>query len=149
MTANRTNRAPRPTAAERKAALAAKNTPATPEVKPEVVVSTEPQATPEAGAEHEFAYLMDKEPTQLHLNYQAWLKETTGVELDLKTIQVVCVTRMAFQRSEANQSELKDRKAQWAKAQADKKKAAAAKKVEQLKALAKETGIDLKQLLSA
>jgi hypothetical protein len=129
----------------------ARSAPATTEPKSTQVdtVTGETQAKPDAEAKHPYAYLMDKEPTQLHLNYQAWLKETTGVELDLKTIQVVCVTRMAFQRSEANQKELQSRKQAWAKQQADRKKAAAAKKVEQLKKLAKEQGLDLAKLLAS
>lgn len=139
------------TAAQRRSA----NTPATPakpETKVETVTTTEEQAKPEAGAKHPYAYLLEKDPSTLHTNYRTWLESQLGEKLsdrDLKMIQVVAVTRMAFQRSEANQKELQSRKQAWAKQQTEKKAAAAAKKVEQLKKLAAEQGLDLKKLLSA
>lgn len=130
---------------------AAKPTPA-PETTPETVTTVEEQATPEAGAKHPLAYLLAKAPTTLHTNYRTWLEDQLGEKLtdrDLKMIQVVCVSRMEFQRSEANQTDLQARKQAWKAQQEAKKQASAKAKVEQLKKLAAETGLDLKQLLSA
>ncbi|MFD5508425.1 hypothetical protein ACFWIB_11715 [Streptomyces sp. NPDC127051] len=63
-------------------------------------------------------------PTELHKNFAAWLKAETGVDVDLKTVQLACSMRMDFQASEANQADLAKRK----KAAADKKQKAAAEK---------------------
>lgn len=86
------------------------------------------------------------EPTELHKNFAEWIKEQTGYEPDLKTVQIVCAMRMDFQRSEENQTHLADRKAA---AEAKRKKQAAEKKArleKQLAALqaelAKETATD-------
>lgn len=51
------------------------------------------------------------EPTELHKNFAEWLKANTGVEVDLKTVQLACSMRMDFQRSEDNQKDLAARKA--------------------------------------
>lgn len=70
-----------------------------------------------------FADRAATEPTELHKQFAAWLKERTGVEVDLKTVQLVTTLRMDFQRSEENQTALKDRKAAAAtKAETDKAK---------------------------
>lgn len=139
MAANATTTARRTTAPAKKATT--KATTPVPEQRTEKVETVEAQAQPQADTEFEYAYLMDKEPTQLHRNYQAWLRETTGVELDLKTIQVVCVTRNAFQKSEANQKDLSTRQEAWKKAQAEKAKKQEAAKKAKLAELAKELGV--------
>lgn len=69
-----------------------------------------------------FAERAAAEPTDLHKQFADWLKEKTGVDVDLKTVQLVTVMRMDFQSSEENQAALKERKA------------AAAKKAEEAKA---------------
>lgn len=51
------------------------------------------------------------EPTDLHKNFAEWLKVNTGVDVDLKTVQLACSMRMDFQRSEDNQADLAARKA--------------------------------------
>lgn len=73
------------------------------------------------------------EPTELHKNFAEWIKEQTGYEPDLKTVQIVCAMRMDFQRSEENQQHLADRKAA---AEAKRKKQAAEKKARLEKQLA-------------
>lgn len=90
-----------------------------------------------------FAERAASEPTDLHRNFAAWLKEQTGVDVDLKTVQLACSMRMDFQKSEENQDHLADRKqaaaAKKAKAAAD-KKARLEKQLAALQAeLAKET----------
>ncbi|MEU0159649.1 hypothetical protein ABZ154_12590 [Streptomyces sp. NPDC006261] len=50
------------------------------------------------------------EPTELHKAFAAWLKEETGVDVDLKTVQLACSMRMDFQKSETNQKDLQARK---------------------------------------
>lgn len=69
-----------------------------------------------------FAERAAAEPTELHKQFADWLKEKTGVDVDLKTVQLVTTMRMDFQSSEENQAALKERKA------------AAAKKAEEAKA---------------
>ncbi|AVP41423.1 hypothetical protein SEA_YARA_89 [Streptomyces phage Yara] len=76
-------------------------------------------------------------PTDLHLRFQQWLKAETGIDADLKTIQLAVIFRMDFQASPANQAVLADRKA---KAAADKKASAARKKAKLEAELAKLTG---------
>jgi hypothetical protein len=66
-----------------------------------------------------FAERAATEPTELHKRFADWLKAQTGVDVDLKTVQLVTTMRMDFQRSEDNQTALADRKAQAAKAEAD------------------------------
>lgn len=62
-----------------------------------------------------FAERAATEPTELHKNFAAWIKEQTGYDADLKTVQIVCAMRMDFQKSEQNQAALKERKANAAK----------------------------------
>lgn len=50
-------------------------------------------------------------PTALHEAFAAWITEQTGVEVDLKTLQLVTVLRHDFQASPENQAELAKRKA--------------------------------------
>lgn len=76
-------------------------------------------------------------PTELHIRFQQWLKAETGIDADLKTIQLAVIFRMDFQASPANQAVLADRKA---KAAADKKASAARKKAKLEAELAKLTG---------
>jgi hypothetical protein len=70
------------------------------------------------------------EPTDLHRNFAAWLKEQTGVDVDLKTVQLACSMRMDFQSSPENQTDLAKRKA----AAVAKRKAEAASKKARLEA---------------
>lgn len=53
---------------------------------------------------------LDREPSELHKNMAAWLKETTGYDADLKTVQLVASLRIKFQRSEQNQEDLEARR---------------------------------------
>ena len=61
----------------------------------------------------------DKAPSELHKNMAAWLEETTGYKVDLKTVQLVASLRMEFQASEANQKDLAARREAAAKKQQD------------------------------
>jgi len=76
-------------------------------------------------------------PTELHKRFAEWLEIETGVKVDLKTVQLVCSMRHDYQKSEANQSHLQERKQ---KAAADKKARAAAKKLKLEAQLAKLQG---------
>jgi hypothetical protein len=81
-----------------------------------------------------------KAPTDLHKNMAKWLEETTGYAPDLKTVQLVCSMRMEFQASEANQSDLAQRRAAAIakqEARVAKAKEAAAKAVARAEKLAK------------
>lgn len=81
-----------------------------------------------------FADRAKTDPTALHTAFAAWIKENTGYEPDLKTVQIVCAMRMDFQRSEENQTSLKTRKEAAAKAKVE---AAAKRKAKLLAELAK------------
>jgi hypothetical protein len=100
---------------------------------------------PKADAK-DFAALAAKDATELHKQFLVWAKEQTGLDLDLKSVQLAFSFRHDFQRSEANQADLANRRAEAEAAKAAKqaKKAAAAKKA--LAALSPE---DLKALLAA
>ncbi|MFC8266995.1 hypothetical protein ACFUIZ_14900 [Streptomyces cinereoruber] len=87
-----------------------------------------------ANTKKSFTERAKAEPTDLHRNFAAWLKEQTGVDVDLKTVQLVCSMRMDFQRSEENQNDLQARKTAAA---ARKEKAAAAKRASLESRLAK------------
>ena len=76
-------------------------------------------------------------PTELHKRFAEWLEIETGVKVDLKTVQLVCSMRHDYQKSEANQAHLAERKQ---KAAADKKARAAAKKLKLEAQLAKLQG---------
>jgi len=76
-----------------------------------------------------FAERAAAEPTDLHVAFTAWLKEKTGIDVDLKTVQLVTTMRMDFQKSDENQAALKDRKANAAK-KADEAKAKRLAKLE-------------------
>lgn len=52
--------------------------------------------------DRDWTYLAEKDPTDLHVDFAAWLEDKTGLEVDLKTVQAVCVLRMVYQRSESN-----------------------------------------------
>lgn len=108
---------------------------------------TEPVVDPTpADNDQPFAYLVDKAPTSLHENYAAWLQEQTGMELserDIKMIQMVCVTRNAFQKSDANQSDLSARKQAWQAAQNTRAKQQEAAKKARLAKLAAELGVEI------
>lgn len=76
-------------------------------------------------------------PTALHESFAKWLTEQTGIEVDLKTVQLVTVLRMDFQASEVNQKDLAARKAN---AEAKRKGAAERKRARLEKALAELKG---------
>lgn len=66
-----------------------------------------------------FAERAAVEPTELHKRFADWLKAETGVDVDLKTVQLVTTLRMDFQKSEDNQGALKARKDAAAKAKVE------------------------------
>jgi hypothetical protein len=72
-------------------------------------------------AKKTFAERAAAEPTELHKQFADWLKEKTGVDVDLKTVQLVTTMRMDFQKSEENQTALAARKAEAAKKAEDAK----------------------------
>jgi membrane protein involved in colicin uptake len=74
-------------------------------------------ATSKTKAAPPLKHIADKEPTALHEEFVAWLKTNTGVDCDLKSVQLATVLRMEFQRSEQNQKRLAASKK--AKADAD------------------------------
>jgi hypothetical protein len=76
-------------------------------------------------AKQSFAERAAAAPTDLHKAFAAWITEKTGVEVDLKTVQLVTTLRMDFQASPENQASLAERKA---KAEAKRKGAAERKK---------------------
>lgn len=112
----------RPSATTTAAPKGRKSTTATPK---ETTVTKPAATTKKADAPkgRNFAALADKEPTELHKNFAAWLQEQTGVEVDLKTVQLVAVLRMDYQRSEANQASLKARQEAAAKKEQARKEA--------------------------
>lgn len=75
-------------------------------------------------------------PTELHKHFAEWLKSETGVEVDLKTLQLAVIFRMDFQASPENQAVLAAKKAA---AVAAKKSSAARKKAKLEAELAKLT----------
>lgn len=83
-------------------------------------------------AKLENAYLATKEPSELHKNMAKWIEETTGYTPDLKTVQMVCALRMDFQKSDANQNDLKARREAAAK-RTEERAARAAKIAEEAK----------------
>jgi len=86
-----------------------------------------------------FAERAATEPTELHKAFAKWIKEQTGFEPDLKTVQLVTTLRMDFQKSDENQAALKERKEAAAKKEAEAK----AKRLAKLEAeLAKLKGED-------
>lgn len=98
-----TTRTARKSATPRKAAqpkAAPAKTPAKPKAKPEPKVKK--SDIPEE--ERDWTYLAEKDPTDLHEDFAAWLEEATGQEIDLKTVQAVCVLRMVYQRSDRNKA---------------------------------------------
>lgn len=84
-----------------------------------------------------FAERAASDPTDLHKAFAEWLTEKTGVKVDLKTVQLVTTMRMDFQKSDENQSALKERKANAEKAKVE---AAAKRKAKLLAELAKLNG---------
>lgn len=84
-----------------------------------------------------FAERAAAEPTDLHKRFADWLKAQTGVDVDLKTVQLVTTLRMDFQKSDDNQTALAERKAKAAEEAAKK---AAARKAKLLAELAKLEG---------
>lgn len=84
-----------------------------------------------------FAERAASEPTELHKRFAEWIEKETGVKPDLKTVQLAVAMRMDFQRSEANQASLTDRKAEAARKEAER---VAKRKAQLEKELAKLTG---------
>lgn len=89
-----------------------------------------------------FAERAAAEPTDLHKQFADWLKEKTGVDVDLKTVQLVTVMRMDFQSSEENQKALAERKAAAAKKAEEAKARKLAKLEAELAKLKGETAAD-------
>lgn len=59
--------------------------------------------------EPKYAHLLDKDPTDLHVRFAAWLVENTGLEedeVDVRTVQLACSLRIPFQQSDENQAVL-------------------------------------------
>jgi hypothetical protein len=93
------------------------------------------------------ADLAEREPTQMHTDFADWIAEQTGVEVDVKSIQLGTLLRGEFQKSEINQSrmaaskEAKEAAAEARAAKAEERAAAKAAKAEKAaakKAAAKE-----------
>lgn len=84
----------------------------------------------------ERADLVEKEPTQLHSDFTAYIQEQTGYEADEKSVQLATILRMDFQKSDANQARLQAAKsareqvAQERAERAEARKAAKAEKTE-------------------
>ena len=84
-------------------------------------------------------HIADKEPTALHEGFVEWLKKETGYDADPKSVQLACVLRMDYQRSEENQARLASNKtareqAETERQQAREARAAKAKEKEAAKA---------------
>jgi pyruvate/2-oxoglutarate dehydrogenase complex dihydrolipoamide acyltransferase (E2) component len=75
----------------------------------------------------ELAEYADKEPTDLHEKFAAWLEDKTGVEVDIKSVQLATVLRGAYQNSAENQKDLAARKAAAEQREADREAAAEAR----------------------
>lgn len=63
---------------------------------------------------------LDREPTKVHQNFVAWVKEQTGYDADPKTVQLAFVLRINFQKSEFNQEDLGNRRAAAAEKKTEK-----------------------------
>lgn len=72
-----------------------------------------------ATVEPPLAVYQEKEPTQLHINFVEWCLEQTGIECDLKTVQLAFSLRMVFQKSEYNQDDLARRREEAEQAKID------------------------------
>ncbi len=83
----------------RKSTAAKKSTTA-----PKATVKKGATSVPVAEADRDWSYLAEKAPTDLHEDFAKWLESEVGIEVDLKTVQVVCVLRMVYQRSQANKA---------------------------------------------
>ena len=70
-------------------------------------------------AEPPLAQYQEKEPTQLHHDFVAWAAEKTGIEPDLKSVQLAFSLRHTFQVSEENQGNLVQLKADREQAAVD------------------------------
>lgn len=79
--------------------------------------------------------LAEKAPTDLHKNFAKWITEQTGVEVDLKTVQLAVSLRMEFQASPENQKHLAARKAEAKKQAAERAKKQRERVLEQAKKL--------------
>lgn len=67
----------------------------------------------------QFAHLVEKDPTDLHVRFADWLADNTGLdrdEIDEKTVQLACSLRIEFQKSPENQANLEARRAAAEKA---------------------------------
>jgi hypothetical protein len=84
-------------------------------VEPEVEIDdVEVEVTNEATNEADpdrAAKLLDKDPTDLHRRFAEWIITEVGYDrVDIKTVQLACALRIEFQRSEANQAALDERR---------------------------------------
>jgi len=82
-----------------------------------------------------FAERAASAPTELHERFAKWILEQTGVEADLKTVQLAVAFRMDFQASDDNQAALKAKKDAAAAKEAErvaKRKAALEKELAKL-----------------
>lgn len=98
------------------------------------------EATAEAAEESkeqggDLSRFLTKEPSDLHRNMAAWIKAETGYEPDLKTVQIVCALRHTYQKSDANQKHLADRKTASASKAEERKAARLARLQKQAEAL--------------
>jgi len=76
------------------------------------------------------AKYQEKEPTQLHVDFVEWCAEKTGIEPDLKSVQLAFSLRHEFQVSPENQSNiarLKEEREQAAIDREERREARAAK----------------------
>lgn len=82
-----------------------------------------------------------KAPSDLHKNFQEWLEANGFENVDLETVKMVCALRHTFQRSEANQQHLGNRRNE-----AEAKKIAQAQKAKERaeKAMAKAKDLEKK-----
>lgn len=96
--------------------------------------------------------LADKEPTQLHQDFADYIQEQTGIEVDVKAVQLATILRMDFQRSETNQARLQASKAAReaaAQARADKRAAREAAKTEKASTSTKKAAAPAKKTATA
>lgn len=94
------------------------------------IMAKAPKLTKAQRENAERADLLDKEPTQLHIDMATWLVQKTGFEPSdfdemVKIVQLTRVLLTVFQKSDINQQRL--RESAQAREQADKERAAQAK----------------------
>jgi hypothetical protein len=77
--------------------------------------------------EFPLAYLLEKEPSEVHTRFCEWIADQTGEDdiADPKTVQLVISQYQKFQKTPEHQEYLKDKRAASADAKADREKKAA------------------------